>query len=213
MRPFTNKSGTKINMMTLVSLVKKDKKHRPYYLCRCECGVEKTVRMDCLVSGNTKSCRCFSKQIRSRLSKEISTTHGGSKTRLYRIWAGIRYRSGRVGAYKDVSVCSLWKNYEPFRDWAIKSGYSDNLTIDRVNPSGNYEPENCRWVSIQDQQTNRRKTIYAKYGGRTVPLSKIARACGLKYYTLWHRHKVGDCGERLIRPSRVNSYKHGGKLA
>lgn len=68
---------------------------------------------------------------------------------------------------KGISVCEEWNNFEHFRDWAFANGYQDDLTINRINPCGNYEPSNCRWVSQKIQQNNRSNNVYLTYKGET----------------------------------------------
>lgn len=94
-----------------------------------------------------------------------NTIHGGYGTRLYRIWKGVlsRCRNESSTDYKwygakGVTVCEEWNEYVNFRDWAISNGYKDDLTIDRIDPFGNYEPSNCRWATIKEQNFNKRNS-------------------------------------------------------
>lgn len=129
--------------------------------CRCDCGAETIVRLDYLRSGHTTSCGC------RRAHSAVSThkTHGSTGTRLHGIWAGMKARCAnpRVKSYryygaKGVAICAEWQEFEPFRDWAMANGYRDDLTIDRIDPFGNYEPGNCRWITKSEQRYNRRDT-------------------------------------------------------
>ena len=127
--------------------------------CICDCGKTTTVRLEYLRSGHTKSCGC--KSVDTLVSHR--KTHGLTGTRLYRIWAGMlnRCRNKNVKSYKHygakgVRVCKEWHKFEPFYNWAIKNGYRSDLTIDRVDPYGNYEPSNCRWIPKGEQARNRR---------------------------------------------------------
>ncbi len=105
-----------------------------------------------------------------RLAGSKRTTHGESKTRLYRIWCHIRNRCfcKSSSAYPDyggrgVSICEEWSKYESFRDWAIANGYQDGLEIDRKDSNKNYAPENCRWATRCQQMHNTRKRRDAKH--------------------------------------------------
>lgn len=135
-------------------------------LCKCDCGKETTVRLEYLRSGHTKSCGCSRKTISANTRK----THGLSGTRLHGIWAGMlnRCRNKKVKSYKyygekGVTVCSDWHNFSNFMEWSLQNGYQEDLTIDRVDPYGNYEPDNCRWITKSMQRYNRRDTMSNLY--------------------------------------------------
>jgi len=99
-----------------------------------------------------------------------SKTHGEHGTRLYNIWKNMNNRCGKHKNYMHVKVCSKWKdNFAPFSDWAMSNGYSEELTIDRVDSNLNYEPNNCRWATKEVQAQNIRN-VYdgsSKYKGVT----------------------------------------------
>lgn len=152
-----------------------------YWLCKCDCGNMKTVMKNNLIYQKTKSCGCFQKQKASALSK----THGESRSRLYKIWKGMRNRcyNPNAKAYKNyggrgIRVCEAWQQYEAFRDWALSSGYEDHLTIERKDCDGMYDPENCKWVTLPDQGKNTRKNRYIEYDGKVMTLAEWSRALG-----------------------------------
>ena len=131
------------------------------WICKCDCSKEVVVKTHELQLGDTKSCGCL---FRETLYKSI-TKHNGKGTRLYDIWCHMKTRCLNVtckdykwyGA-KGVKICKEWlSDFSAFREWAENNGYSENLTIDRIDPCGNYEPTNCRWITIQEQQRNKRK--------------------------------------------------------
>jgi len=137
--------------------------------CMCDCGNEKNVRMYMLTNGQTTSCGCVQKEWRKQFG-QLNTTHHSRKTRLYDIWVQMRKRcqNPNDGVYKyyggkGVSVCDDWdKSFESFQKWAMSNGYNPNAkrgecTIDRINPYGDYEPSNCRWVSMNEQRKNLRR--------------------------------------------------------
>ena len=146
----------------------------------------------------------------------MKRTHGESKTRLYRVWAHMKGRCNNPNdhGYKDyggrgIKICDEWNNsYESFREWAIHNGYQEDLTIDRVNVNGNYEPNNCRWVTNLVQARNKRETIYVTCDGVTKTLSEWAEELGVSYYTLHKRIKyLGFSPERVVKEA-VTGHKY-----
>lgn len=121
--------------------------------------------------------------------------HGLRNTRLYRIWAGMKNRCYnkndphylRWGA-KGIAVCDEWRNdFQAFYDWAMSHGYSDKLTLDRINSNGNYEPFNCRWATVKEQNRNKKNVKFIEYNGESKLLDEWAEMFGIKPKTLWMR--------------------------
>lgn len=124
--------------------------------------------------------------------------HGLRNTRLYSIWRSMRTRCYNPKAInyqwygaKGIKVCDEWQCFLPFYDWAVRNGYSDNLTLDRIESDGNYTPENCRWITISEQQQNRSDNALITINGETKCLSEWSRIYGINYGTARSRHENG----------------------
>lgn len=133
-----------------------------YVLAKCDCGTVKEVRYNALRNGTIKSCGCLNREI----VKNMHTKHGDCGTRLYNIWKDMRKRcenrnstNYRNYGAKGISVCCEWHNWMSFKDWSLQNGYSDELSIDRINCDGNYEPSNCRWATRSVQNQNQKRNI------------------------------------------------------
>ena len=126
------------------------------WLCKCSCGTEKVVIGSDIRHGKSLSCGC--KGSRAFVG-DINRTHGQTNTRLYTTWQNMHARCNDTEAKnyggKGVRVCDEWSRFEPFFLWAKQSGYRDDLTIERLDNSLGYFPENCSWASYKDQARHR----------------------------------------------------------
>ena len=148
-----NLVGMKFNRLTVEKL-KCVKNHRVYWECRCDCGNIATVESNHLITGHTKSCGC--------LNYENKISHGLSNHRLYSTWKGMIERCENPNAIsfkyygqRGISVCTRWHDVKCFI-YDMYPSFKEGLTLDRINNNGNYEPSNCRWASVADQNKNRR---------------------------------------------------------
>lgn len=179
--------------------------HSAAWLCRCDCGTESVVRGVYLKNGKTKSCGCL------RVEEPNRTTHGQSKTRLYKIWRSMRARCEREKdrnfenyGGRGVTVCDDWTQFENFMDWAYLHGYDESLSIDRIDNNGNYDPSNCRWVDMNVQANNTRHNHYITYKGATKTMSQWAKETGIGYHKL--KDRINKCGwdiERALTENKV----------
>jgi hypothetical protein len=131
--------------------------------------------------------------------------HNLGNTRLYSIWKSMRTRCNNPNSRnykyyggKGVRVCSEWNSFRAFYDWAMAHGYSDELTLDRKNFDGNYEPSNCRWVPLSEQQRNRSDNCLITMNGETKCLCEWARHFDISYATARSRHEAGKSWEEAF---------------
>lgn len=195
-------TGKKFARLTAMNFDHKGENNHYFWLCKCDCGNDIVVDRGALVSGNTKSCGCL------RCEKAIPpviTKHGMSETRLYQIWKDMKGRCNRVTSQRyythgkrGVKICEEWKAFEPFYEWAIANGYRDDLTLDRIDNNGNYEPSNCRWATQKEQANNRSTNRFIEYNGETRTIAEWARLLGMNYNTLCGRIKRGWSAERAL---------------
>ena len=182
------------------------------WLCKCDCGNTKKITHTDLMSGRVLSCGCY--------AIEVRTKHGGYKDRLYDIWIGIKDRCNNPNCkkYNDyggrgIKVDEKWVNdYSAFKSWAYKNGYDENAkhgecTIDRINPNGNYEESNCRWISHYEQQRNKRTTIMVEIDGVQKCLADWCDEYGFSRNIAYHRRKAGKPIEQWIDGISFNTIK------
>lgn len=169
-------------------------------LCQCSCGNTTIVGTPSLTTGNTTSCGCYNKE----KLKEANTTHGCSWINgpqlhrdTYHIWAGMKSRCSNPNTLKykyyggrGITVCDKWKDSKNgFINFINDMGYkpTDDHSIDRIDPTGNYSPDNCRWVTFDVQCKNKRNSIKIEYKEKIYSLSDLAIMFNLKPGTLYSR--------------------------
>lgn len=153
----------------LTAIKRLDKKYHGtyYWLFKCDCGNYKESPANRVRSGLVKSCGCLQKP------------HGDTGNRLFNIWVDMRQRCKNDGkpehdnyGNRGITVCDEWNDYLTFKSWALDNGYTDELTLDRVDVNGNYEPSNCRWATYKQQANNKRDNRYVEIDGVTHTLSE-----------------------------------------
>lgn len=162
--------------------------------CVCDCGNETVVRGCNLRSGASLSCGC------NRICNPNRRTHGMKNSRIYSIWRSMKDRcfNENCVSYKNygargITVCDEWaNNFSAFYDWAIKAGYSECLSIDRIDNDGNYTPSNCRWATPEVQANNTRHNHMIEYNGKTLTLSQWSKLTGIKYSKI--KERINKCG-------------------
>lgn len=193
MGTFKDLTGKKFGMLTVIEQTdKKTKNGNAIWICRCECGNIKEIGGSSL--NYYKSCGCL-RMARSKDFGTRMTKHSESRTRLYSIWSHMKDRCNnpKNKRYKDyggrgISVCKEWLNsYDLFSKWAKDNGYNDDLTIDRIDNNGNYEPTNCRWATNTEQVLNRRSNKIIEYHGKRQSLKAWSIELDISYDCLQTR--------------------------
>jgi hypothetical protein len=199
MSRFIDLTGKKFGRLLVLSFDHKGKDGTTFWRCKCDCGKEKDVRSDCLTSGSTMSCGCLNVDLSSSRIK-----HGDGRravsVRLYRILVNIKQRceNKKHPCYKHygergIKLCSEWRDYSIFKQWALENGYQDNLSIDRINNDGNYEPSNCRWVSQKIQTNNTRSNRRITWRNMTKTRTQWAEYLGVLPGSLDTYRRKKDC--------------------
>ena len=194
--------GTRFGMLTIIKEVE------PYYykghpfrqfLCQCDCGKTSVTTLSRLRSGTTKSCGCI---VGTTYSKHKELTN----TRIYNIWKSMKQRCYDTKAIsfpnyggRGISICDEWRNdFMFFYDWAMANGYKENLSIDRIDFNGNYEPSNCRWATKNEQAQNKRNNIVLELNGERHTISEWSRITGIKSGALQGRKYAGWSDEKTL---------------
>jgi len=153
-------TGQRFGRLVVIEEAGRASDGRVRWLCKCDCGdYTSTPCTKTLRNGTCRSCGCIE---RERPNKQ---THGMTNTKLFGVWNGIKQRcynpnSKSYKTYGDrgIKVCDEWRDdFMTFHNWAIANGYKEGLTIDRIDNDGDYEPNNCRWITLQENVSKMRK--------------------------------------------------------
>lgn len=195
--------GKKYNHLTIIAY------ENGRFTCVCDCGNIQRVKPTFLLGGTVKTCGMDDCPHHRALAMRMD---GASHERLYGVWRGMMYRcnNSKATSYqhyggRGIAVCKEWEDsYDTFRGWALANGYSDDLSIDRINNDGNYEPSNCRWATLSEQMQNQRprhlfkkpavgqrKRTASKHmvtiGATTKSLAQWCDDSGISYATVLYR--------------------------
>lgn len=196
-------SGQRFGRLVAVERDYSVESRKAHWICECDCGNKKTVRGDSL--GKVNSCGCL-KEEQDKANLTANHTHKMSGSKLYQAWTGMKQRCYNPNnqKYKNygergIRVCAEWKeDSNTFIEWALNNGFSENLTLDRIDVNGDYEPNNCRWITNQEQCENRTTNVLVSYNGDTITLKRYAQLTGKNYGTMVSRYQRGWSIEEVM---------------
>lgn len=193
-------TGKKFGNLTVVKKVER-KNRSNQWLCKCDCGKEVVCYQYNLERGTSTSCGC----LRSYYAKKTRSCHGESTGKFYKKWSSIKTRcyNKNTPCYKNyggrgIKMCDEWLDFWNFREWAYKNGYSEGLTLERIDVNGNYEPSNCKWIPMEEQAINKRNNSFIEYGGKKQTISQWSKKLGVGKEVLSYRYRAGWTPEECL---------------
>lgn len=192
---FNDLTGENFGRLTVIGLSPRRSGRKSYWICQCNCGNKAVARGDILKAGTTQSCGCMKKE-QDRINLTANHSHKESGAHLYNAWLGMKQRcydknseTYKYYGERGIKVSDEWKNdYIKFAEWARENGYSEILTIERIDVNGDYSPDNCTWIPFVDQMNNRRSSIMIEWNGQIKNLKQWSAELGLPYSTIHTRY-------------------------
>lgn len=192
-----NLLGQRFGRLSVLARDGANAKGKAMWRVRCDCGAEKTVVGQVLYQGDTRSCGCLNSEQKRQICVDQNTTHGdaprGKRCFEYRCWVNMIQRCENPDSTgwshyggRGIRVCARWKTYENFLA-DMDRRPSSKHTLDRIDPNGDYEPSNCRWLTMKEQENNRTNNRLLTFQGRTQTLMQWAEETGLKRETISKR--------------------------
>lgn len=181
-------------------------KKRKYILkCQCDCGNTYYTNHNQLLNDRVHSCGCEKKQRLSEMNKQMSKYDNADSqsyspyNKLYHSWCAMKHRClfSNDEHYKyyggrGITIYQEWLDYNNFKEWALNNGWNNNLTIDRIDYNGNYEPNNCRWITQKEQTNNTGNNKMLTYKNKTQSLSMWCEELNLPYDRT--KQRLNECG-------------------
>lgn len=187
-------TGKRFGKLTIQDVFEENGEY--FVLVLCDCGNEKKYKYSGFKVAKPTHCGCTNKNI----------THGMSKTSLYSSWNGMKNRcnipKGHHRKYyydKGIRHCDEWGVFENFKNWALSNGYVEGYTLERIDNSKGYCPENCKWIPKAEQPKNRTTNHFVEIDGVSKTICAWCEEYGIKWTTFYARLKKGKTGKDLIR--------------
>lgn len=189
-------TGFETGRIKVVGQAGKNKNGNILWRYECSCGGGGIATADTI--RHIKSCGCFRREKGKEFFHNYNTTHGESRTRIYIIWGNMINRTSnkKNKDYKNyggrgITVCEEWKDYLAFKKWALENGYSDTLTLDRIDNDKGYYPGNCRWADEETQNNNKQQSRKLEYKGEIKSVEQWAKEYNINRGTLVNRLNKG----------------------
>lgn len=215
-------TGYKTGLITVIQR-EGTKGRQAMWLCKCSCGKTFVTSGGSIRKGKIKSCGHLlkDKTERQKIARNsiAKIKHGDSTSRLYFVWADMRRRCNypRDISYSNyggrgIKVCKEWdSDYSAFKEWAMSAGYNPDAkrgecTLDRIDPDGDYCPENCRWLSMLKQSNNRRNSYTITYNGETHTAAEWEAITGIPKNVIYHRYKSGKNPEQILSKNKYGQH-------
>lgn len=207
------KIGEKVHQLTVVKLcdAQYSKAKRKVAILKCDCGnFTGPIEVYKLLTTNDYiSCGCYQRKVHSDLLKKRNSKGGYTKKekykQLYNSWNGMKDRvsnpnrkDAKYYFKKGISICPEWYDFNIFKEWAYNNGYKSGLTIDRIDINKDYCPENCRWITLAEQQSNKSSNHFLEYKGEIKTITEWGRILNKSYDYLYRRLKKGYSLEKII---------------
>lgn len=206
--------GRKNNMLTVIGIVWDIKTHKRRFACQCECGKLYYVKPTFWENGKVKSCGCLWESKKVEHTKELDRLRSirqGMIDRCYNPSSDAWDYYGGRGIY----ICKEWlDSFDVFAEWALSHGYSNELTIDRIDTNGNYEPNNCRWADYKTQRANQRPRYSGKmvrFCGEKMSINELCEKYDLDRRTLIHNLNQGEPIMRAVLRAEQKKRRMNGK--
>lgn len=205
--------GKKFGRLVVIKKGETNKQGNYQWLCLCDCCVKKMVNSTHLITGHTKSCGCFKKEV----SIKHGHTEGGQGTRIYRIWKCMTQRCTNPNntqwknyGGRGITVCERWMKFPNFLE-DMGEPSTENHSIDRIDNNKGYHKENCRWATSKEQARNTNKNRVETYNGKTQCIADWAQEWGIDQGTLWYRIVQSRWSIQKALTTPVRKYKKGRK--
>lgn len=219
---FIDLTGARFGRLAVIGLADKKGSHQRW-LCQCDCGKQTKSLGFSLRGGKSQSCGCIAAEkskarwenptaeMRARQSLSAKKTHGKTKHPSYQVWADMKGRCLNqkhkwFPSYggRGITVCERWMSFENFYE-DIGANWAHGMQLGRIDNDKGYSPENCRWETPEQQQSNKSNNVFIDTEIGRLTVGQAARHYGISPACLGYRVRSGYPAEKLFKPSQRSS--------